>query len=91
MLIPQTDKATEAVGESVENMVSTVTQAYFTSSAASLEVQRSTTGSYSGASLQPPMTLMRGDASSYCIQFDRPPLLQHMDGPGGVPAPGPCA
>jgi hypothetical protein len=91
LLAPQTQKAADGAGASADALVDTVSRAYFTGAEASLEVQRSTTGSYAGARLEPPMTLVRADATSYCIQLDRPPAQAHENGPGGVPAAGPCA
>jgi hypothetical protein len=90
MIAPQAEKATEAAGESADAVVDTVSRAYFTGAEASLAAQRSATGSYAGTPLQPPVTLVRADASSYCIQLDRPSLQQHVNGPGGAPASGPC-
>ncbi len=91
VLAPQAQKASNDAGESADALVGTVSLAYFTAAEASLQVQRSTTGSYSGAALQPPVTLVRADATSYCIQLDRPPVQEHMNGPGGTPAAGPCS
>lgn len=91
MLIPGADKASEAAGQSADAMIGAVAQAYFTGAEASLEVQRSTTGSYAGASVEQPITLVRADATSYCIQLDRAPLQQHLNGPGGVATAGPCS
>jgi hypothetical protein len=89
-LMPQADKASEAAGQSADAMIGAVVQAYFTGAEVSLDVQRSATGSYAGASVQAPITLVRADATSYCIQLDRPPLQQHVIGPGGVAVAGPC-
>ncbi len=91
LLAPQAEKATEAAGESADVVVDTISGAYFTGAEASLQVQRSTTGTYAGATLQPPVTLVRADESSYCVQLDRPSLQQHLNGPGGTPELGPCA
>jgi hypothetical protein len=84
------DRTTKAAGESADALVDGVARAYFTGAEASLAVQRSATGSYAGAVLRTPMTLVRADASSYCIQLDRPSGQQHVNGPGGAPVPGPC-
>ena len=89
-LAPQAKKAADGAGASADTIVDTVSRAYFTGADASLQVQRSTTGSYLGARLEPPMTLGRADATSYCIQLDRPPVQAHETGPGGVPVAGPC-
>lgn len=90
MLAPQAERATEAASEGADAVVDTVSRAYFTGAEASLRAQRSATGTYAGAQLQPPVTLVRADEGSYCIQLDRPPLQQHVNGPGGTPVLGPC-
>jgi len=43
---------------------------------------------YAGAILPPGagVVLARADATSYCLQSS----AEHLDGPGGVAAPGPC-
>jgi hypothetical protein len=91
LLAPQAQRAANGAGESADALVDTMARAYFTGAAASLEVQRSTTGSYVGARLEPPMTLVRADAVTYCIQLDRPSGQAHADGPGGAPVAGPCS
>jgi hypothetical protein len=90
LLAPQAEKATNGAGDSAGALIDTMSRAYFTGAEASLEVQRSTTGSYAGARLEPPMTLVRADATSYCIQLDRPSMQAHENGPGGAPAAGHC-
>lgn len=90
MLAPQAHKASNAAGQSADAVVDTIARAYFTGAEASLQAQRTATGSYAGTPLQPPMSLVRADASSYCIQLDRPSAQLHLDGPGGAPTPGPC-
>ena len=91
LLAPQAQKGANAAGESADALVDTVSRAYFTGAEATLQAQFSATGSYVGARLEPPMTLVRVDGSTYCIQLDRPPVQAHENGPGGVPASGPCA
>jgi hypothetical protein len=91
LLAPQADKVSDAAGQSADAVIDGVTRAYFTSAEASLQAQRSATGSYAGTRLQPPLTLVRADASSYCIQLDRAPQVLHVTGPGGAPASGPCS
>jgi hypothetical protein len=90
MVVPGTDATTQAASDSVAAVVGDVTAAFFTSAEASLAVQKSETGSYAGAPVEPPVRLVWADESSYCIELDRPPLLQHRNGPGGAPAPGSC-
>jgi hypothetical protein len=90
VLAPRAERASNEAGESADALVGTVSRAYFTAAEASLHAHRSATGSYAGTPLQPPVTLVRADASSYCIQLDRPPVQEHLDGPGGVATAGPC-
>jgi hypothetical protein len=91
LLARQADRASTSAGDSADALVETVSGAYFTGAQVSLESQRRATGSYAGTPLQPPVTLVRGDATSYCIQLDRPPQVRHLAGPGGSPAAGPCS
>jgi hypothetical protein len=52
-----------------------------------LESFHALNGTYAGASLGGfGVTLVRADASTYCIQDS----ASHLDGPGGTPAAGPC-
>jgi predicted negative regulator of RcsB-dependent stress response len=52
-----------------------------------LESFHALNGTYAGASLGGfGVTLVRADASTYCIQD----TASHLDGPGGAPAAGPC-
>ncbi len=90
MLIPGADSASSGVSDSVSALVSTTMRAAFTGAQASLDAQRNATGSYAGGVVQPPITLVRADVSSYCVQIARGAVLQHLDGPDGVPTPGTC-
>ena len=55
-----------------------------------LEQQMATTGTYAGAAVPTGVVLVRADASSYCLQAGAGAAVQHLAGPGGSPAPGPC-
>jgi hypothetical protein len=90
MLIPGADEASSGVSNEVSSLISTTLKASFTGAQASLDAQRTATGSYAGAVVQPPITLERGDATSYCIQLEQGAVLQHLVGPGGSPVPGAC-
>lgn len=90
MLLPVADSASSGVGSGVSTMISATMEAYFTGAQASLDAQRTATGTYAGAVVQPPVTLVRADAMSYCLQLDQGAVLQHLDGPAGRPAPGAC-
>jgi hypothetical protein len=60
--------------------------------ATGLEQMRATSGTYAGADLggYGGVTLVRGDPTSYCIQAGVAQAVEHLAGPGGTPAPGPC-
>lgn len=49
-------------------------------------------GTYAGATLPPTygVVVARADAASYCLQAGTGDSVQHVAGPGGTPAPGPC-
>ena len=90
MLLPGADSASSGVSNDVSAMISTTLKASFTGAQASLDAQRIATGSYAGAQVQPPITLVRADATSYCIQLEQGAVLQHLEGPSGAPTPGAC-
>jgi len=59
----------------------------FEQAQAQLEQQHALNGTYAGTTLGGfGVTLVRADASSYCIQN----ATAHLAGPGGAPALGPC-
>jgi hypothetical protein len=90
MLLPGADSASSDVSDGVSNMLTTVVKAQFTGAEASLDAQRTATGSYAGAAVAPPVVLVRADASTYCLQLTQGPELQHLNGPDGTPAAGAC-
>jgi len=90
MLLPTASDSSKQVTGAVTSMVDTLTSAQFTAARATLDAQRNATGSYEGAPLTAPMTLVRADADSYCIEYAQGPVLQHLNGPSGSPAPGQC-
>jgi hypothetical protein len=90
MLLPGADSVSGDVSGSVSALVSTTLNAEFTGAEASLDAQRNATGSYAGAAVQQPITLVRADVSSYCLQLERGAIVQHVSGPGGSAQPGPC-
>jgi hypothetical protein len=83
------DSSKEMVG-AVSSVVDTMTNAQFTGARATLDAQHTATGSYEGAPLSAPITLVRADATSYCIEYAQGSVLQHLAGPGGTPQPGRC-
>ena len=89
-VVPGADSTSKSVDDSISSMLATTTQAAFTGAAASLDAQRTATGSYAGTRLAPGMVLVRADAASYCVQTRGGTLVQHEAGPGGSPTIGPC-
>jgi hypothetical protein len=89
-LLPATSSGSKEVAGAVSSVLDSVTGAQFTGARATLDAQRNATGSYEGAPVSPPITLVRADASSYCIEYAQGPVLQHLVGPGGTPQPGRC-
>lgn len=56
-----------------------------------LEQFHALNGTYAGASLDGfGATLVRADASSYCLQTGSDAAVSHLAGPGGAAASGPC-
>jgi hypothetical protein len=64
----------------------------FTAAATELEAFHAENATYAGATLPPAfgVTLVRGDAASYCLQAGTGASVQHFTGPGGAAAAGPC-
>jgi hypothetical protein len=69
-----------------------VATANFQSAAPVLAAYFAENGTYAGATLAPVfgVTLVRADATSYCLQSGSGETAQHETGPGGSPQPGPC-
>jgi Tfp pilus assembly protein PilE len=56
-----------------------------------LEQSHALNGTYTGASVAGfGVTLIRADASSYCLQTGSGTAVSHFAGPGGTTASGPC-
>jgi hypothetical protein len=85
---PSSDQAKQA--ESQAQQVSAV--ANFGQAAIQLETFHAEYGTYVGAALPPSygVSLVRVDASSYCLQMGAGATVQHLVGPGGQPAAGQC-
>ena len=64
----------------------------FTQAATELEAYRAENGTYAGAVLPASfgVVLVRADTASYCLQTGIRDSVQHLTGPGGQPAAGPC-
>jgi hypothetical protein len=85
-----TQEAQTEVATGVTALVGQGDRARFTVAEANLQTQRSTTGSYLGASMPDGITLVRADEASYCLQLSGPGALAHLAGPGGTAVSGPC-
>lgn len=90
MLLPAGSSGSKELTNDVSALLDDVTRAQFTGAQATLDAQRTATGTYAGATLAPPMRLVRGDATSYCIEYDQGAIVRHETGPGGTPAAGAC-
>jgi len=57
-----------------------------------LQANFAANGTYAGTQIDPSygVTLVRADATTYCLQGGSGTALEHEDGPDGSPAPGPC-
>ena len=71
----------------VDQAQATASGVAFEQAQAQLEQQHALNGTYAGTSLAGfGVTLVRGDANTYCIQN----ATGHLVGPGGLAATGPC-
>ncbi len=64
----------------------------FGQAAIQLDVFHAENATYAGATLPASfgVSLVRADASSYCLQSGQGAAVQHLVGPGGTPAAGAC-
>ena len=89
-VLPAGSSSQKQIVQGVTTLLDTVTSAQFTGAEATLDAQRNATGSYVGAPVTAPITLVRADAVSYCIQIVQGTLARHLAGPGGTPLAGAC-
>src|SRR4051794_5811836 len=84
---PQSQQASTAIEEGSVNVSAT----NLVGAKSMLQLQFNSTGSYAGADLSGAgVTLVRADATGYCIQETSGPDTEHLAGPDGAPSPGPC-
>jgi hypothetical protein len=57
-----------------------------------IEAYHAENGTYAGVTLAPGLGLavVRADDVGYCVQGGSGAGVEHLSGPGGAPAPGPC-
>lgn len=82
----------EAGEQATQQAAAHVGAANFQAAAPLLQAHHAQNGTYAGAVVPPNLgvSLVRADATSYCLQAGTPPSQQHVVGPAGPPAPGPC-
>lgn len=84
---PQSHQVSTAIEQGSENVAMTNLQ----SAKSILDLELTSTGSYAGAEVASSgVTLVRADATSYCIQAAAGTATEHLTGPDGSPTPGPC-
>jgi hypothetical protein len=84
---------TSAASQHAEQQAQNVAAAAsFAQAGIALEAFHAQAGTYAGAQLPASyaVTLVRADATSYCVQAGAGTAMQHLTGPGGQPGPGPC-
>ncbi|HZS25095.1 MAG TPA: hypothetical protein VFA30_08935 [Gaiellaceae bacterium] len=85
----KTDGPTSQVAQQAETQAAQDTAATnFAGAVPELQAYFADNGTYAGATLPPGfgVAVVRADATSYCLQSG----TEHLDGPGGQAAPGPC-
>ena len=83
----QTGSGSSSPNRQVEQARRAASAVTFQQASSALEDFRTVNGTYAGAALAGfGVTLVRADASSYCIQAGG----SHLAGPGGTVAPGAC-
>ncbi len=82
----------EAAERAEQQAGAEVATANFQAAAPVLQAHYAEHATYAGAPLTPNygVTLVRGDATSYCLQTNTGGAVQHLVGPAGAPTPGPC-
>jgi hypothetical protein len=87
MTVQQAGSSRKQQRQEVDRAQATANAVAFQQAQAQLEQQHALNGTYAGTSLAGfGVTLVRADASTYCIQN----AGAHLAGPGGAAATGPC-
>ena len=82
---PQSPSISTAINQADANVALTNLQG----AASVLAARLVSDGTYAGAAIAG-VTLVRADATSYCVQAPSGATFEHLAGPNGTPAPGPC-
>ena len=82
----------EAGQRATEQAAAQASAANFQAAAPVLQAHHAQNATYAGAVLPPNLGVMlvRADATSYCLQTGTGGDAQHLVGPAGAAAPGPC-
>jgi hypothetical protein len=84
---PTSKQASTAIAEGSVNVASTNLQG----AKSIMDLQLTSAQTYAGADVASAgVVLMRADATSYCLQAAAGTAIEHLEGPSGAPAPGPC-
>ena len=87
-----TGPTSEAGQRATEQAAAQASAANFQAAAPVLQAHHAQNATYAGAVVPPNLGVMlaRADATSYCLQAGTGGAVQHVVGPAGAPAPGPC-
>ena len=87
-----TGPTSEAGARATEQAAAQAGAANFHAAAPVLQAHHAQTGTYAGAVVPPNLgvTLVRADATSYCLEAGTGAAVQHVVGPAGTPAAGAC-
>ena len=86
----QEGPASQAAQQAEAEAAAAASATSFAAALPTLQAWYADRGTYAGAALPPSfgVTLVRGDATSFCLQTADG--QSHETGPNGAPAPGPC-
>ena len=84
--------ASQTVTQEIAQANAAVAGTAFQAADQELQAFDAANGTYAGATLSPGAgaTLVRADATSFCLQADVNGALEHQTGPNGQTAAGPC-
>jgi hypothetical protein len=84
---PSSPTVSTAIQQGSQNVAYTNLQ----SAKSIMDLQFTSAQTYAGAHVgSASVTLVRADATGYCVQAGVAAEVAHLTGPGGAPAPGPC-
>lgn len=91
VLAPAEKDAQQTVQQGATAVLTQPDNARFVVAQQNLQIQLQSAGTYAGAQMPPGLTLVRGDAASFCVQLSDGGPVSHLQGPPvGTAVPGPC-